>query len=166
MQVILVRHGIAHDRLDPACPPDPERALTPEGLKKTAEAARGLGRLRPTPARHLTSPYVRARQTADIFREVIAPGCPLSETEALLPDAEPHLVLREIASSTEDIVLYGHAPNLDRVAALLTGARESAFRMKKAGVVVIEHLDHPVPGQGAVVLCATPKVLRLLADAG
>ena len=42
MQLFIVRHGIAIDREDPKCPPDPERFLTEEGLEKTRQAAKGI----------------------------------------------------------------------------------------------------------------------------
>jgi phosphohistidine phosphatase len=164
MHVIIVRHGIAHDRLAPDCPPDPDRALTVEGLKKTSEAARGLARLRFEPAMHFTSPYVRARQTAALFREVLAPNAPETVSVALLPEEDPSEIVREISSCHDDVALYGHAPNLDRVAALLTGASERAFALKKSGVVIISFVDHPIPGQGELITALPPRVLRLLAD--
>ena len=49
MQLFIVRHGIAIDREDPKCPSDPERYLTPEGLKKTREAANGFAAVENSP---------------------------------------------------------------------------------------------------------------------
>ena len=45
MQLYIVRHGIAIDREDPKCPPDPERYLTEEGLEKTKQVAKGVAAL-------------------------------------------------------------------------------------------------------------------------
>ncbi|MBM4283082.1 MAG: phosphohistidine phosphatase SixA, partial [Deltaproteobacteria bacterium] len=87
MRVTLFRHGLAHDRSDPACPADPERALTDEGKKKTRRAAKGLGVVGCRPTRILTSPYVRARQTAELVAEVLGLGADrITTTEALLPE--------------------------------------------------------------------------------
>ena len=55
MMLYLVRHGIAIDRDDPACPAEAERYLTEEGLKRTREAARGIRRLLDRPATLLSS---------------------------------------------------------------------------------------------------------------
>src|SRR5258707_3959262 len=67
MQLYIVRHGIAIDREDPKCPPDPERYLTEEGVQKTKQVAKGVAALGVTADLFLTSPYVRAAQTAEIF---------------------------------------------------------------------------------------------------
>src|SRR5438445_42191 len=67
MQLYIVRHGIAIDREDPKCPPDPERYLTEEGVEKTKQVAKGVAALGVTGDLFLTSPYVRAVQTAEIF---------------------------------------------------------------------------------------------------
>ena len=69
------------------------------------------------------------------------------------------------ASPQHHVALYGHAPHLDRLAALLTGASERSFALKKSGVVVVGFIDHPVPGQGELIAALPPRVLRLMADA-
>ncbi|MBC8072206.1 MAG: phosphohistidine phosphatase SixA, partial [Deltaproteobacteria bacterium] len=45
MWVHLLRHGIAIDPSDPACPTDPERFLTEKGRSRTRSAAKGLRRI-------------------------------------------------------------------------------------------------------------------------
>src|SRR5260370_10145207 len=72
MRLYLMRHGIAIDREDPDCPAEPERYLTPKGIQRTRAAARGLRAMRVKPTTLLSSPYVRAVQTAQIFSEVFA----------------------------------------------------------------------------------------------
>ena len=67
MEIYVVRHGIAIDREDPKCPPDPERYLTEEGIEKTKRVAAAVAALSSTPDVLLSSPYVRATQTAEIF---------------------------------------------------------------------------------------------------
>ena len=71
MRLYLMRHGIAIDREDVDCPPEPERYLTPKGIQRTRAAARGLRDLRIKPASLLSSPYVRAVQTGEIVCEVV-----------------------------------------------------------------------------------------------
>ena len=67
MEIYVVRHGIAIDREDPKCPPDPERYLTEEGIEKTKRVAAAVAALTASPDLLLSSPYVRAMQTAEIF---------------------------------------------------------------------------------------------------
>ncbi|MBZ5503735.1 MAG: histidine phosphatase family protein [Acidobacteriia bacterium] len=64
MILYVVRHGIAVDRGGHGAPAEAERPLTPEGVQKTHTAALGLRALGAKPGAVITSPYVRAAQTA------------------------------------------------------------------------------------------------------
>lgn len=163
MRVVLFRHGIAHDRADPHCPPDPDRALTDEGKKKTKKAARGLAVVGCAPTRVLTSPYVRARQTAEIALETFDLGKDkLVVTDALLPEAAPYALFHALfafAQSDEEVVCVGHAPHLDRALALaITGDRVPVTALKKAGAALLELDDLPRP-HGELSWLMPPKVL-------
>jgi len=163
MRVTLFRHGLAHDRSDPACPADPERALTDEGKKKTRRAAKGLGVVGCRPTRILTSPYVRARQTAELVAEVLGLGADrITTTEALLPETAPYAIfhaLHAFAGTDEEILCAGHAPHLDRALALsITGGRVPVTSLKKAGAALLELDDLPRP-HGELVWLVPPKVL-------
>jgi phosphohistidine phosphatase len=166
MRVILFRHGIAHDRSDPACPVDAERALTDEGRKKTRRAAKGLVVLGCRPTRILTSPYLRARQTAEIAAETFGLGLDrLTTTEALLPEAAPYAIfhaLHAFAGTDEEILCAGHAPHVDRALALsITGGRVPVTSLKKAGAALLVLDDLPRP-HGELVWLVPPKVLAEL----
>jgi len=67
MKVFLVRHAIAHARNRARWPNDALRPLTPAGKRKFRKAARGLATALPTSAALLSSPFVRARQTAELL---------------------------------------------------------------------------------------------------
>jgi len=56
MQLYIVRHGIAINREDPQCPPDPERFLTDEGIEKTKQVAKGVAEIGAVPDLMLSSP--------------------------------------------------------------------------------------------------------------
>lgn len=161
MILILFRHGIAIDRDDPASPAEAERFLTPEGMKRTREAARGLRRLIDAPRVILASPYLRARQTAEIVAETFGlPDERLVTTEALLPEAAGGLLLRELGRRAEEgILAVGHAPNLDGVIAAAVGARSAFTGLKKAGVAVLE-FEEVGPGRARLTGLYTPKALR------
>ncbi len=163
MRVILFRHGIAHDRADPHCPVDPERELTEEGRKKTRKAAKGLVVVGCAPTRVLTSPYARARQTAELALEAFGLAKDrLVVTEALLPEAAPYALFHALfafAQTDEEVVCVGHAPHLDRALALsMTGDRVPVTSLKKAGAALLELDDLPRP-HGELSWLMPPKVL-------
>jgi phosphohistidine phosphatase len=162
MQLYIVRHGIAIDREDPKCPPDPERYLTEEGVEKTKQVAKGMAALGLTGDLFLTSPYVRAVQTAEIFASALDYAKQkIRRTDLLLPGAEPSQLFRELAKDKQASVvfLFGHAPQLDDVIATALGSKKHLTGLKKAGVAFVE-LRRLAPPIGQLVWLATPKLLR------
>ena len=162
MQLYIVRHGTAIDREDPKCPSDPERFLTGEGVEKTKEVAKGVARIADAPDLLLTSPYVRAAQTAEIFAAALDyPKQKIRTTEALLPGAEALQLFRELAKDKEhsSVFAFGHGPNVDELIATSVGAKNHISALKKAGVALIE-LRRLVPPSAQLIWLATPKLLR------
>jgi phosphohistidine phosphatase len=162
MDLYVVRHGIAIDREDPNCPPDPERYLTEEGVEKTKGVAKSLAALGATTGVFVSSPYVRALQTAEIFAEALDyPKQRIRRTDLLLPGAEPSLLFRELAKEKQAsaVFIFGHAPQLDDVIATALGAKRHLTALKKAGVALLE-LKRISPPSGNLVWLATPKLLR------
>lgn len=162
MELYIVRHGIAIDREDPKCPADPERFLTEEGREKSREAAKGVAEVASVPDLILTSPYVRAVQTAEIFADALEYSKnKIRNSEFLLPGAEPMQLFREIAKDKElsSIFVFGHAPHLDDLLATAVGTKHHISALKKAGVAFVE-LKRLVPPSGELVWLATPKLLR------
>ena len=163
MQLYIVRHGIAIDREDPKCPPDPERYLTEEGFEKTRQVAKGVAALDVKAGLFLTSPYVRATQTAEIFADALSYAKQkIRRSDLLLPGAEPSLLFRELAKEKQasSVFLFGHAPQLDDLIATALGSKKHLTALKKAGVALIE-LKRVSPSIGVLVWLATPKLLRV-----
>ena len=164
MHLYLIRHGIAVDREDPNCPPDTERPLTPKGMKRSHAAALGLRALGVKPNAVLTSPWLRAVQTAEIFCETI--GYPLKKiirTDTLKGTSAPADLLRELQSTRAKVVLaFGHEPHLHLVIghALHSGAKIT--ELKKAGLALLE-LERVSPPQGRLLALYPASTLRLLA---
>jgi phosphohistidine phosphatase len=162
MHLYVVRHGIAVDREDPKCPSDPERYLTEEGVEKTREVARGIAALGATADLFLSSPYVRAVQTAEIFAAVLEYSRQkIRRTDLLLPGGEPSLFFRELAKDKQSsaVFCFGHAPQLDDLVATALGSKHHLTALKKAGVALVE-LRRVSPPSGQLVWLATPKMLR------
>jgi phosphohistidine phosphatase len=164
MQLFIVRHGIAIDREDPKCPPDPERFLTEEGIEKTKQVARGVAELGVAPDLLLSSPYIRATQTAEIFASALEYSKQkIRKTDLLLPGAEPLQLFRELAKDKDlsAVYVFGHAPHLDDLLATAIGSKHHITSLKKAGVALIE-LRRLSPPNGELVWLGTPKLLRKL----
>jgi len=164
MNLYIVRHGIAIDREDPKCPSDPERYLTEVGLKKTKEVARGFATFADVPDIFLSSPYVRAMQTAEIFADVVKISkSKIEQTELLLPGAEPALLFRELSrKKTGSVICFGHAPQLDELIATAVGSKKDLTELRKAGVASLI-LSRVYPVAGILEWLMTPKALRKLA---
>ena len=165
MLLYLMRHGIAIDRADPKCPADEERFLTKKGIEKTRAVVQGLRALGIQPEAMLSSPYVRAVQTAEIAaaafgfaRDKIRPA------DALIFGHKPLELFRELAKlRAKEVICFGHAPHLDEVIALALGCRETVTSLKKAGVACLE-LKAMAPPRGSLVWLCTPRTLRVLGE--
>src|SRR6267143_6666223 len=141
MQLYIVRHGIAIDREDPKSPLEAERYLTDEGIERTRQVAKGIAALGVHADLMISSPYVRATQTAAIFAGALDyPEHKIRHTENLLPGSEPAALLRELAreKNASSVFCFGHAPHVDALLAAATGAQRHITSMKKAGVSLVE----------------------------
>lgn len=163
MQLLLLRHGIAEDghaRLS-----DFDRALTAKGRAELAHIARGLQRLKIAPDAILSSPLVRARQTAEIVAPVLGREVEIVERLASGADWEDFLPILEQRSASGAHMLVGHEPDLSTLAAVLVGAPAGALVLKKAGLIRVD-VDGPAQaGRGRLRWLLTPRQLALLGGA-
>ncbi len=164
MQLYLIRHGIAVDREDPNCPPDTERPLTPKGVKRSHAAALGLRALDVKPGVVLTSPWLRALQTAEIFCEAFGyPSNKILRTDALKGTSAPSDLLRELQSMKAKVIFcFGHEPHLHLVIAHVLHTSAKITELKKAGLALLE-LERLSPPQGRLLALYPASTLRLLA---
>lgn len=164
MHLYLIRHGIAVDREDPNCPPDTERPLTPKGMKRSHAAALGLRALDVKPNAVLTSPWLRAAQTAEIFCETIGyPTKKIIRTDALKGTSSPSDLLHELQSMKANVVLcFGHEPHLHLVIGHVLHTNAKITELKKAALAILD-LERFSPPQGRLLALYPPGTLRLLA---
>jgi phosphohistidine phosphatase len=162
MELYIVRHGIAIDREDPKSPADPERFLTEEGIDKAKEIAKRVAGFKIKPELFISSPYVRAMQTAEIFAAAFDYSKQkIRRSDSLLPGTETTHFFREISKekNVSTIFCFGHAPQLDELVATALGSKHHVTQLKKAGVAAIE-LKRLTPPSGQLLWLATPKLLR------
>jgi phosphohistidine phosphatase len=164
LEIYLVRHAIAAER-GPKYPDDRLRPLTPAGTKRFAESVPGLVEMGVVVDVVLTSPLVRARETAMVLAAGLKPKPPIVEIEALAPGGRPQAVIEAIkahAKRARRMALVGHEPDLGELAARLLGAR-GGVEFKKGAVCLID-VDGATPGgPGTLRWMLTPKALRALA---
>ena len=156
----LVRHAIAAERGD-KYPDDTKRPLTRKGIGRMRETVRGFGTLKPDIELVLTSPLVRARQTADILIDRLSPEPAIEVCPALAPDHSPAEVADAIAQvgNRRVIALVGHEPDLGQLGAWLIGAHEPLV-FKKGSIARIDVPAFPPARDGQLVWLATPRMLR------
>lgn len=163
MELYIVRHGIAAER--GGAQPDAERPLTPEGIAKMEESAKGLATLVDTVNLIASSPLRRARETAQIVADALGFKGAIEISELLLPSADPAETLRWISrkKNVERAVVAGHEPHCSQFASLLMGAAPSSIEFKKGAVCRIDIPSAASAGKGMLIWHLSPKVLRGLA---
>ena len=163
IDLYLVRHAIAAER-GPKYPDDRLRPLTPAGARKFGESVPGLAAIDVSIDFVLTSPLVRARETAQILSSRLKSRPAIAEVEALSPGGRSQAVLEAIKTHARRyprLALVGHEPDLGELAARLLGARGNV-EFKKGGVCLIE-VDGATPGgPGTLRWMLPPKALRAL----
>lgn len=138
MTLYVLRHAIAEDRTPPQS--DSGRRLTAPGRAKAGRVldhARSIG---VRPGTVLTSPYVRASQTAEIARERLRLSAPAVVTEALVPYVSVFDLWEGIRDhfASGDVMVVGHNPQLSSLVSWLLGSREDALWLKKSGLVALD----------------------------
>lgn len=159
MQVYLLRHGIAEESR--AGLRDADRALVPEGRKKLKEVLR-LARSADTAiSLILTSPYRRARETAELVSELLSSEAEMLETAALTPDNHPRNVWQEICShkSVDSVLLSGHEPLMSSTAAYLLNCSSLQIDFKKGALMRIDIESFGPQPHGVLRWMVTPKLV-------
>lgn len=168
MNLYFMRHGVAVPADDPAVSQDSERPLTDKGVKRMRRAARGLQHLKIPFEAVLTSPVLRARQTAEIVAATLGMETQLEETSGLAPESTVEHLLFSLTryQDRKHLLLVGHEPLLSRtMASLLCGSSGKIMEIavRKGSLCRIELDGMPPKGPGILHWFLTSKQLRLLA---
>lgn len=161
-QLYVMRHGIAVARGDPNFADDGQRPLTPEGKKKLKAIAQGLFRLGLCLDSIISSPLVRASETASIVAEVLAPGVKVESSDFLRPGGSLQALLTSLAKRADhrSVLVIGHEPDLSDGVAKLIGNARANFRFKKGGCCRIDFDKFPPRPPGKLIWWLTPRVMR------
>jgi phosphohistidine phosphatase len=162
MELLIVRHGIAHERSVRRWPEDGERPLTAHGIARARHAAAGFEHLSAAPTRVLTSPLRRAQQTAAILTEVA--GWPEAALcRELLPGGSPEALFALLARlRAPRTAVVGHQPELARLLGRCLAANldAAAFEIRKMGAALVSFPGAPRAGRGQLKWLVPPRALR------
>lgn len=149
MNLYIVRHAIAEQRDSSSEEEDSQRPLTDAGRKKFRQVVRGLSQLGTQIDLILTSPYLRAADTARILQKKLdLEKDKLVIMENLSPVGDPDRLMKEISEqygAVNNIALVGHEPALSRlISVLLSGDPTLPITLKKGGVccLSVEKLEY------------------------
>jgi phosphohistidine phosphatase len=109
----------------------------------------------------LTSPLVRAKQTAEVLVDGLKPAPALKIMPALSPGIAPPKMAQVLAGFTKSqvLMLVGHEPDLGEFACWLLGAK-APLPFKKGGVCRIDLPSSSPQGSGQLIWLAMPRMLR------
>ena len=162
MRLLVIRHAIAVPSGTSGIE-DAERPLTARGRKRFRAAARGLARILDRPDVLLTSPLVRAVETAEIAARAFGKLEPRKD-KALSHGVNDTLGLLRRQPARATVAIVGHEPTLSQLLArLLGGGNAERLAFRKGGVALLD-----VPGEdrsaGRLVWFLTPRLLRRFDD--
>jgi phosphohistidine phosphatase len=149
MDLVIWRHAEAEDGM-----PDLERKLTAKGRKQAERVAQWLTQRLPARFVLLSSPALRAQQTAEAL------GAPIKIDHTLAPGATPAAIVKACGwpDYKSAAVVVGHQPDLGRALAELLGAR-GGFNLKKAGLWWISNRVRDEKDQVVVRAVVSPDLL-------
>ncbi|MGH7741635.1 MAG: phosphohistidine phosphatase SixA [Candidatus Eiseniibacteriota bacterium] len=162
MRVVLFRHGPAGEA-DPArWPNDALRPLSEDGRERTRRAAQGVAELEPTIVRVISSPLLRARESAQLLSEALELEARVTLCDPLAPGGSTGKLLEALPDVREEeaVALVGHEPDLGKLAGTLLFGAPAHVAMKKAGACAIEFGGRPGSGAGQLVWFLPPRMLR------
>jgi phosphohistidine phosphatase len=161
MNIYFLRHAIAVPRGTRGVK-DENRPLTKEGIRKMKEIAAGMRQLQLKFDRLVTSPLLRARETADIVADAF--GQEVEIWKSLDPSEDPRQLVAALRKlKDEDVLLVGHEPHLSQfISVLISGGPDVQIDFKKGGLCKVSS-DDPVYGRcGTLHWLLAPSQLRKL----
>jgi phosphohistidine phosphatase len=163
MNLYIMRHAEAEDEAESGG--DEARSLTARGRKRTRDAAGGLGALGLRFDAILTSPLLRAAETAELVADEYANNPPPQVLPALSPQVSPPEALAALTrfARHNNVLVVGHEPQLSKLAALLlTSDGTVAIRLKKGACVALDLPEAIEPGAAELRWMLTQRQLGKL----
>ena len=167
MNIFILRHGIAVERGTRGFEKDSERPLTGKGKRQLRTSAAAMKRMKLRLDLILSSPYKRARQTAEIIAEELKLKKRLKLSDALKSENDPETAIAEIAGlepKPENLLLVGHEPYLSHLISRLVSRNGNlAMDFKKGGLCKLEMGGSGSATNAQLVWLLTPKLMKEMA---
>ncbi|MGA2029871.1 MAG: phosphohistidine phosphatase SixA [Verrucomicrobiota bacterium] len=165
MNLYILRHGLAVECGTPGYKKDSDRPLTAKGKRRMWQIAEAMEAMELNFDMILSSPFLRARQTAEIVAETFELRKKLALTEALTPDGNPKLLVEQLNKlKVKDILLVGHEPYLSQLIGLLvSGNTNMALDFKKGGLGKLEAETLRCGRCATLAWLLTPRQMMLMA---
>jgi phosphohistidine phosphatase len=164
VNLYILRHGIAAERGAPDFKTDADRPLTPKGRRQLGQIAAAMQSMGLDFSLILSSPFLRARQTAEIVAKSLKLNKRLVFSDALMPDGDAKTLirqLRELQPAPENLLLVGHEPYLSGLAALLiSGGTATHIELKKGGLCKLETGSLRLGRCATLTWLLTPKQMK------
>ncbi len=166
MNLYILRHGLAVEPGAPGYAKDADRPLTPKGERKLWQIAEAMETLELSFDLMLSSPYLRARQTADIIAEAFNARKKLEFSETLTPAGSPKRLIEFLLGLKplpENVLLVGHEPYLSGLISLLVAGDARLWVTLKKGGLCKLNAESLKPGRCAVLeWLLTPGQMKLM----
>lgn len=169
MNVFILRHGIASDPGEDGLAkdlPDAERPLSARGKQRLWRITEAMRTMELKFDAVVSSPLLRARQTAQIVTEALELRRKLILTEQLAPAGSPQLLIEQLNARgprLKNILLVGHEPYLGKLIALLVAGRTTAVvELRKGGLAKLEVEKLRCARCASLAWLLTPKQLGLI----
>ena len=165
MKIYLIRHSNAVDPGSPDYDDDSQRPLTEKGSEKARRIARALKKMNINPDYIVSSPYVRARQTAEILAKEMKYKQVLALSNQLVPMGEAEEIVREINEkyNVDELVFVSHEPCISGLIGALTADNpEISTNIKNGGVCCLSADDLRLEHKAVLEWLLTPKILSLI----
>ena len=160
MQLYILRHGIAEDEKPGS--KDADRALTAEGKKKLREVLRVAHRAGVAPKLIISSPYVRAKDTASLLANEFEMKDKVALSVNLIPPGNFESLINEIREKydVDNLALVGHEPMLSSLISwLATGNTDMKVALKKGGFAYLATDNLYQDGRATLNWLLTPALL-------
>lgn len=157
--IVLLRHAEAVPKGEQGITRDEDRPLTDKGREDAAKLAAAFVAHGVTPDAVVTSPLVRAVQTAEPILKLLPEGAkdPLFCGRLAPDEYRPKKLTRDLLGVTGGmIVVVGHNPSLSEYAGWLLGAGETAIELDKGAAALIEFDGEIEKGAGRLRWLVTP----------
>ncbi|ARM75628.1 phosphohistidine phosphatase SixA [Acidianus manzaensis] len=156
--ILIVRHGDAEPKIDGK--EDKDRKLVKKGIKQMKRIANFIDEMEYNIDRIITSPYIRAYQSAEAILDELGIDDKKIETmDELSPDKDPSSFIEKMKEFADNstIMIVGHEPYLSNYIKLITGGE---VEIKKGGIAVVEY--SLADNKGELKMLLTQKVLKLI----